>query len=276
MWHEDVRTYYDGLGEREWARLTRQDDGMVEYAINCRTIATYLRPGMRILDIGGGPGRYSLWLAEQGHRVVLADLSSELLAIARDHVRDSPHSNRVEEIVEADACNLSRWPDGSFDAVLSLGPFYYLPETTDRDRAASELARVLSHGGIAFVALMPRYAFLRRILANPVEHHLLRQPDFLERLLGDGIFINDRPGAFTAGYGALTEEIAPFFEHHGFTTLTLLSSESVVPDLQNHVARLSAEDPLVYHAAVDAIVRVAADPSILGMGNHLLYVGQIA
>ena len=66
-----------------------------------------------------------------------------------------------EEIVEADARDLSRWPDASFDAVLSLGPFYHLPVPKDREKAAAEMQRILQPGGRAFVALTPRYTFLR-------------------------------------------------------------------------------------------------------------------
>lgn len=41
-------------------------------------------------------------------------------------------ANQIGEIVEADARDLSRWGDASFDAVLSLGPFYHLPDRLDR------------------------------------------------------------------------------------------------------------------------------------------------
>ncbi|HKC76672.1 MAG TPA: class I SAM-dependent methyltransferase [Chloroflexota bacterium] len=170
MTRDDVRAYYQGFGEREWTRLATAE-GRVEFAVNTHAIAAYLPPGARVLDSGGGPGRYSLWLAERGHRVVLADLSPELLAIARDKVAASAAGALVEEIVEADACDLGRWPDGSFDAALALGPFYHLPTPAERDRAAAELARVLRPAGIAFVALMPRYIFLRRTLALPDERH---------------------------------------------------------------------------------------------------------
>src|SRR4051794_4352516 len=79
MSRNDVRAYYDQFGEREWARLGRPEDGALEFTIHCGTIAAHLPDGARVLDIGGRPGRYALWLAERGHRVVLADLSRELL-----------------------------------------------------------------------------------------------------------------------------------------------------------------------------------------------------
>ncbi len=271
---DDVRDYYDNLGEREWDRLTQSDDGALEFAVTCRTIAAHLPEDARVLDIGAGPGRYSLWLAERGHRVTLADLSPALVAVAREKAAASGASTHIDEIVVADARDLSRWADASFDAVLALGPFYHLPDQFDRERAAREAARVLRLGGTAFVALMPRYAFLRRTLALPDERRRLASPEFIARVLEKGVFENDVPGRFTGGYGVRPEEVEPFFARHGLTMRALLATESIVPDLQDPLAVLARDDPETYRVMLDVVVRVAADPSILGLANHLLYVGQ--
>lgn len=274
MTRGDVRAYYDSFGEREWARLTRPDDGAVEFAVNSRAIAAHLSPGARVLDIGGGPGRYAIWLAQRGHPVVLADLSPEFLGIAREQVAAAGLGAMVEEIVEADACDLSRWADGAFDAALAMGPFYHLPGPADRERAAAELARVLRPGGLAFVALMPRYAFLRRTLAIPDERRHLAQREFIERVLDHGVFVNDVPGRFTGGYGVRPEDVAPFFERHGLAMLSLLASEGIIPDMQGQLAELAVSDPDAHRAMLDVVIRAASDPSILGLSNHLLYIGR--
>ena len=276
MSRDAVRNYYEQFGEREWARLDRPEDGALEFAINSRTIAAYIPDGARILDIGGGPGRYALWLAERGHRVTLADLSPGLLGIAREQAAATPAGRLIEEIVEADACDLSRWPDGSFDAVLALGPFYHLPEEEARERAAAELARVLKPGGFAFVALMPRLSFLRRTIADRVERRHLGRPKFVRQLLDTGTFNNDEPGRFTGGYGARPEEIAPFFARFGFAQETLLASQSVAPDLQRTLAELAENDPQSFETTLVILLEVASEPSILGMSSHLLYVGKRA
>jgi len=275
MGRDDVRAYYDHLGEREWARLEAAD-GAVEFAVHTHAIAAHLPKGSRVLDLGGGPGRYTIWLVQRGHRVVLADLSPTLLTIAQRVIAAAGVGNRVEALAEADACDLSRWSAASFDAVVCLGPFYHLPDPADRERAAAELARVLRPDGLAFVALMPRYALLRRTIAAPAERPHLTDAAFLQQLIEDGVFLNNVPGKFTGGYGARPEDIAPFFARFGFSTLQLLASEGIAGDLQGALADLAAQDPPAYQAALALIVRTAADPSILGMSNHVLYIGRKA
>jgi hypothetical protein len=70
------------------------------------------------------------------------------------------------------------------------------------------------------------------------------------------------------------EEVAPFFEGYGFTTLRLLATEGIVVDMQGVLFELAETDPTAYRAAFDVVAHTASDPSILGMATHLLYVGR--
>jgi len=274
MTHESVKNYYAGFGEREWDRLKSPNDGFVEYAVTRKMLSKYLKPKSRILDIGGGPGRYAMWLAKHGHRVVLADLSPELLAIARTKLDEAGVITNIEEIVEADACDLSHWQDNSFDAVLSLGPLYHLIDADDREKAVSEMRRVLKPQAVAFAALMPLYGFIRRSLAIPDERRHLTQPEFVARILEQGVFINDIPGRFTDGYGVIPAAVPAYFKENGFTMETLLSAQGIVPDLQRILSELEQNDPATYQAVLDIILKTADDPGILGMASHLLYIGK--
>ena len=272
MDRDAVRAYYESFGEREWERLERPADGALEWEVHRRALEAQLPPSGRVLDIGGGPGRYSIWLAERGYQAVLADVSPRLLDIARRKAAEAGAS--LEAVVEADAADLSRWADASFDAVLCLGPFYHLPVAAERARAAAELLRVLKPGGPAFIALISRYLFLRRAIVFPDERHHLTDPDFLRKLMGEGRFDNDSPGRLNQGFGTTIEEIRPFFEGAGFETMALLASEGMAAGLAQSLDVLAGEDRPAFEAAVQLIADSAGDPSLLGASNHILYVGR--
>jgi hypothetical protein len=93
-------------------------------------------------------------------------------------------------------------------------------------------------------------------------------------VLDDGVFINDLPGRFSGGYGVRPDEVAPFFARHGFTRLALLACEGIATGLEDALAELAGSNPAAYQATLDLVVRTAGDPSILGLSNHLLYVGR--
>jgi ubiquinone/menaquinone biosynthesis C-methylase UbiE len=77
---EEIERWYDTEYD-EWERLVRH---RIEYDITRRYFDEYITgERLRVLDIGGGPGRYSIYLAEQGHEVTLLDLSKRHLEVAR-------------------------------------------------------------------------------------------------------------------------------------------------------------------------------------------------
>lgn len=269
-----VRNYYAMFGQSEWERLT-WPEGRIEFAITANALKTHLPMPAHILDIGGGPGRWSVWLAQHGNTVALADLSPELLSIAQTKVSESNVTSRVREIVLADACDLSRWEDNTFDAVLCLGPFYHLTDEGERDRAAREIARVLRPSGVVFVAFMPIYSFLRRSLALVDEQHHLADDLFVDNLMQRGVFINDVAGRFNSGYGIRPAEVQPFMARYGFRQIELLADTGFATSQAQQLEALARTNLDAYNAAMDIIIRTANDPSLLGASVHLLYVGQL-
>ena len=77
--------------------------------------ALALKPGMRVLDVGCGPGRHSLALARRGVDVVGVDHSPEFVRLARDAAATEGLSTTFEEL---DVRELDR-PD-EFDAAICL------------------------------------------------------------------------------------------------------------------------------------------------------------
>jgi SAM-dependent methyltransferase len=80
-----------------------------------------LQPGMRVLDVGCGPGRHARALAEEGIEVVGLDISARFVALAQEGAPDGA------VFVRGDARTMAY--DGEFDAVISLcqGAFGLVP-----------------------------------------------------------------------------------------------------------------------------------------------------
>ena len=76
-----VKEHYNSNADKEWERL---NENPFEFVLTTWMMEKYIRPGQRVLDIGGGPGRYAIHFARLGCEVVLADLSEGNIALAQE------------------------------------------------------------------------------------------------------------------------------------------------------------------------------------------------
>lgn len=101
----------------------------------------------RLLDVGCGTGHHLVRLRSRGFQVTGVDGSSEMLVEAR-------RLNPDVELRLATVDDLP-FPDGSFDAALSIEVVRYLPDPVAMLR---ECARVLRPGGVAVLTAAPRFS----------------------------------------------------------------------------------------------------------------------
>lgn len=267
---DGVRAYYDARGESEWHRLDNPYEGAIEEEMHRRAFEELIAPGARVLDIGGGPGKWTIWLLRRGHPVVLGDVSSKMLEIARREIAVA--GLEAEKVLELDARDLSAFPDGSFDVVMSLGPLYHLVDEADRRRAVAEARRVLRPGGLLLATVMTRYPWSIGALLEGGPERISAARSALD----SGVYRNPRPGRFTDAYLFRVDDVAGFFAAAGFTTQRLLASQGILHLVQEQVAELRERDADAYDALVEVAYAASADPSILGISNHLLYAGVAA
>jgi SAM-dependent methyltransferase len=103
-----------------------------------------LAPGMRVLDVGCGPGRHARALAAQGIEVHGVDISERFVDLAR---RDAPTGATFERLDARRLADLLE-PSG-FDAAICLcqGAFGVMTERADDDAVLAGIATVLCPGG---------------------------------------------------------------------------------------------------------------------------------
>jgi ubiquinone/menaquinone biosynthesis C-methylase UbiE len=121
--------------------------GSVEYLTTMRYIERYLRPGMKVLEIGAATGRYSHSLARMGYQVDALELVQHNIDIFRKNTQPGEQVT----IRQGDARELP-FEDECYDITLLLGPMYHLYTKVDQYRALSEAIRVTKKGGLIFAA----------------------------------------------------------------------------------------------------------------------------
>jgi S-adenosylmethionine-dependent methyltransferase len=263
---DDVRAYYDRQVDREWLRLTRH---RMEFAVTMRALRDSLPPAARVLDAGGGPGRYAVALASAGHTVTLLDLSPRLLARARAHAAD--RKTALAGYVEGTATDLRDLDDACFDTVLLLGPLYHLPLEVDRRRALAEARRVLTPGGVLLAAFATRFAPLRR-LARTNPRLLIAEPERFETLLTMGSMPpSSDEEDLVGGYYARPEEIAPLMAAAGFEPPRLLAAEGILDGIDERVTALRGP---AWNAWADLNYDLADDPGLLAATSRILAISR--
>jgi ubiquinone/menaquinone biosynthesis C-methylase UbiE len=148
-----IRDYYDTLADGEWDRLEATPSQEVKLHLHKHYLKAHVARGDHVLDIGAGPGRFTIELARLGARVTVADISPEQLRLNARHVADAGCEDAVVARHEADVSDLSQFGDASFDATVCYGgPLSYMGSRLDR--AVEELLRVTKPGGPVLMSVM--------------------------------------------------------------------------------------------------------------------------
>lgn len=260
-----IRALYASDPEREWQRMDRH---RTEFAVTLKALREHLPPPpARILDCGGGPGRYAIALTQWGYDVTLFDLSPELLKVADQRSREV--GVRLASYEQGTATDLSRFADASFDAVLLMGPLYHLLEEANRRQTLTEAYRVVKPGGTVLAAFISRYAGHIDAAAHyPSQAH--ETPEVYQRIAETGHLPPRTDGqvGFVA-YFAHPREVAPLCRSTGLEVVTILGAEGITAGHETAVNALTGE---AWDFWVDLNYEIARDPCIHGSTEHLLAI----
>jgi SAM-dependent methyltransferase len=97
-------------------------------------------PGMRVLDVGCGPGTYHSGLLALGARVTACDFSRGML----EEALAARRRNRYDGALAQASAEALPFADASFDRVMANHMLYHVP---DIERALREMRRVARPGG---------------------------------------------------------------------------------------------------------------------------------
>jgi SAM-dependent methyltransferase len=242
---QGVRAFFDNYATREWERLERTLQGRIKYAIHRRFLDEYVPEGVRVLDVGCGPGRFALDLARRGTRLTLADLSQAQLDLARDHLETAGLLERVQAFHCLDMVDMYELEDESYEVVVCYGAA--LSYTCDRYEAAlQELARLICPGGRLLISVGSLFGTLS--LVGPLDGHtFLERPDAhidWEAVLSGAGVVYTRPGS-------------PEF-HQPLVLFTSAGLRRALGQVGLQVVEMAAANPVVSEGA--QIPRITAGP----------------
>jgi len=136
--------------------------------------------GKRVLDLGSGRGKFSVFLAKQGAKTMGVDLGPQLIAGARSLAEINHVDCKFQE------ANVSDLPfeANSYDIVVGLGILHHLSKS-DLKKTLQETHRVLKKNGAAFfcepVENSKVFDFIQNIFPTGKKNSNYYRPSILQR-----------------------------------------------------------------------------------------------
>lgn len=251
---ERVNKTYDIFNED--SRLNHSKAARVEFLTTVCYIEKYLKEGDRILDIGAGAGEYSLYFARKGYEVSALELADANIAAFRKKLMPE---DKID-LVQGNALDLTRYADKSFDIVLLFGPLYHLKNDADKLKCISEAKRVCKDDGKIFFSFISNdFVFLTEL---EYDANYFSNGDYDKETFR----LNDFPFVFHT-VAAARELLAK----GDVKVLHEVASDGASELLAAKINEMSDENYaqyLRYH------FYICEKPELLGMANHLLFVGE--
>jgi ubiquinone/menaquinone biosynthesis C-methylase UbiE len=272
----DIRDYYNQNSPNEWERLEKSIHGLVEFEVTLYVLRRYLPQGAHILDAGGGPGRYTIALAKEGHRIHLVDISDEQLRIAREKIDEAGVSDRVTSIDRMDVCDLTGIHDATYDVVLCLGgALSYVRD--QRHDALKELIRVAKPGSPLVMSVMSLLGTFHLIAAIDAKDFLKNITDHVDWDPAESFpeHMDTIPGSnewhtpmtlYTSRY------MKSFLEEHGCEVLETASTNTITSGI--HKIEKIPSSPEAVEMLLNLEKKFCNRPGVVDMGEHLLAVAR--
>lgn len=239
-------------------RLLRRH-GIVEFETTMHHLRRFLKPGMQLLDIGAGTGRYTSALMAEGYDVKAVELVKRNLQVFLDR-------EPTADVVQGDARNMPFIPTASADVTLLLGPLYHLIGNEEKLKALTEAKRVTKPDGLIFVAyLMNEYSILSYCFDE----------DRIGGLLEKGVV--DREFHIKAEADELydyvrIDDINRLDAAAGLERVTIFSPDGAADYMRTRLNRMSDE---TFSLFIEYQKIVSERSDLIGAGSHVVDVVRV-
>lgn len=229
---------------------------MVEFEVTMHHLHRFLKPGMQILDIGAGTGRYASALMAEGYSVKAVELVKRNIDVFLERVPGA-------DVVKGDARNMPFIPDATADITLLLGPLYHLIGDEQKLMALKEAKRVTKPDGFVFVAyLMNEYSILSYCFDEE------RIADLMARGVVDNDFHIRAQDDELYDYVRM-EDVNRLNAMAGLERVTVFSPDGAADYMRTRLNRMSDE---TFRLFIEYQKRISERMDLIGAGSHIVDV----
>ena len=247
-----LEKYYNKFNEDK--RLLSRH-GQVEFFVAMEYIKKIIgnRSNLDIIDIGAGTGRYSVALADMGHKLTAVELVNK-------NVSQIKLKSKNIIAKQGTALNL-KFKDNSFDVALLFGPTYHLFTHEDKLKAINEAKRVLRKDGVLLIMyLTNEYAFITYAIKEGNLQKVLKENKIDENFncttCEDDLYSYVR-----------LEEINKLKDDAGMERLQIIGVDGATDYIRPYINKLSDEDFEIYKKYQ---LSVCERPELLGASSHIM------
>lgn len=264
-----VEKYYDQDPNKEWMRLVGSPFEEVKLHIHNHYLQTHLSPGMRVLEIGAGPGRFTQTLHEVGCSIVVSDISSEQLKANKTNAQELGFAASVDQWVKLDICNMAKLEAESFDAVVAYGgPLSYVFEQAPN--AVKECSRLLKSNGLLLASVMSLWGTVNRFFSAVVDYPIDNNREIVRT---GNLTAQTDPNTTHYCHMFRADELQDLIKSNGFRIMGLSASNSISTNHADDLARIR-EIPASWNALLELEVQASASPGYVEAGTHMIVIAS--
>lgn len=267
-----ISQFYNTYGEREWGRFDLAPARRVNFHIHSWYLQQYIKSGDHVLDVGAGPGRFSIEMAKLGARITVGDISPGQLDLHREKVAEAGHEEAIVAREVVDIVDLSRFATGSFDAVVCYGgPLSYVFERAGD--AMKELLRVTKPGGYVLLSVMSLIGTTRAFLPGVIALTKQYGPERIQQVNDTGDLYGDvsTNGHYCHMYR--WSELRALLQRHT-CTIVAASASNFLSIRNEETLQAIMNDDAIWERFLQWEIEFCKEPGAIDGGTHIIAVVQ--